>query len=357
MEILQNLYEFDVKKFDFLERKVFIPEGNVNLFGPPSSGKTYLVWNHLSFSDPESYLYIDLFDLRLEGYSIWEKLPDFLKNHPISLLIIDGWRGEALPDFPSGNIIAVSRQPFPEHGLTPCHLPPLDFEEYLLFDHHQSTQITHTFNAFIKSGTLPGIVRTPPETRLGAIQHLLGSMYAAPQKEAIFLFALRMTGRAYSMHQIFQHLKQRMKLSKDKFYLYIEELQAEGAIDFLPKYLQPNAAKKIYTYDFGLRSGVTFEKNFATVYENMILLELRKLYPEIYYHGMIDFYIPDEALGVIAMPFTGRDGVLGMMARLTEGIALNRLEIITMGYEELLEYDGIHIEILPYWQWALKDEK
>ena len=356
MEILENLYEFEIKKLDFLERKMVLEVENINLYGPPGSGKSYLVWNYLSFLTPESYLYIDFSDLRIEKEVILEKLSLFLHENPIHTLVIDNWGGERLPEF-SGQTIAVSRRPYPESRLTPRYLSTLDFEEYLLFDHHQSSQITHIFNSFLKNGTIPAIVRSQPDLRPLATQEMLKQMYDAPQKREIFLFALRHTGLAFSLHQIFQRLKTAMKLSKDKFYLYVEELEAEGAVDFIPKYQQPHAAKKIYTYDFALRSGVTFEKNFSNVYENMILLELRKLYPDIYYHGMIDFYIPEESLGVIAMPFTSHDGVENMMARLGNSIPLKRLEVITMGHEEQFEYNGTLIEIQPFWQWALKDEK
>lgn len=356
MEILENLYAFEIKKLDFIERKIEIPNQNTNLFGPPKSGKTYIALDYLAGFSPEEYLYIDLHDIRISLENL-KNLDLFIQNNAIEVVVIDNWDGNPYIYSSEVQQICISRMPFQTEGFVSVYVPPLDFEEYILFEHTQASQITHTFNNFIKYGTIPQIIRSNHDLKNSHIQTLLQEVFDNPAERAVFVFLLRSTGLTYSLHQIFQKIKKDMKLSKDKFYHYIDTFIKCRMVYFLPKFNQPRAAKKIYPYDFVLRDGVTFEKNFASVYENMILIELLKFFEEIFYIGLIDFYIPKERLGIIAMPFSSKSAITTLLTRIPSEITINRIEIITMGYEDTFSYQGVDIEVIPYWTWALKDEK
>lgn len=356
MEILENLYEFEIKKLDFVERKIEISHTNINLFGPPKSGKTYIAYDYLAGFHSKEYLYIDLNDMRIAKENL-HGLPQFVEQNKIEVLVLDNWDGESYIYSKEIQQICISRIPYDKEGFASIYVPPLDFEEYILFEHTPASQITHTFNNFIKFGTIPQLVRANHELKSSHIQSLLHEVFDNNVQLSIFLFLLKSVGLAYSLHQVFQKLKQEMRLSKDKFYESVEHFIKSRMVYFLPKYNQPRAAKKIYVYDFALRDGVTFEKNFASVYENMILIELMKYFEAIYYIGLIDFYIPQEKLGIIAMPFSSRTAITALLGRIPKEITIVRIEIITMGYEDAFTYHGIEIEVLPYWTWALKDEK
>jgi len=356
MEILENLYTFEVKKLDFVERKIEIPHKNINLFGPPQSGKSYIAFDFLAGFHAREYLYIDLKDMRLNDTALLE-LDAFVIQNAMEVIIIDNWDGIERIHNASAQKIYISREPYPDASLDLLYVPPLDFEEYILFEHTQASQITHTFNNFIKFGTIPRIVRANHELKNHMIQEMIREIFANETQQAIFVYLLKSVGLAFSLHQIFQKLKTGMKLSKDTFYKTVDTFIKSRMVYFIPKYNQPNAAKKIYAYDFALRDGITFDKNFANVYENMILIELMKYFNRIYYIGLIDFFMPEERLGIIAMPFSSRTAITTLLGRMPKEIEINRIEIITMGYEETFDYKGITIEVLPYWTWALKDEK
>ena len=356
MEILENLYAFEIKKLDFIERKIEIPNQNTNLFGPPKSGKSYIAFDYLAGFSSEEYLYIDLYDIRITPDNL-KNIDAFIQENGIEVVVIDNWDGHPYIYSDTVQQICISRMPFEKEGFISVYVPPLDFEEYILFEHSQASQITHTFNNFIKYGTIPQIIRTNHDLKTNHIQSLLNEVFESSAERAVFVFLLRSTGLTYSQHQIFQKLKKDMKLSKDKFYLYIDRFIKSRMVYFLPKYNQPRAAKKIFPYDFVLRDGVTFEKNFASVYENMILIELLKFFKEIFYIGLIDFYIPQERLGIIAMPFSSRSAITTLLTRIPKEITIGRIEIITMGYEDTFAYQDVEIEVIPYWTWALKDEK
>lgn len=356
MEILENLYTFEIKKLDFIERKIEISNRNLNLFGPPKSGKTYIALDYLAGFSPEEYLYIDLKDMRLNRENL-QNLDHFIQQNGIEVVVLDNWDGELYIYSTEVQQICISGIPFETEGFDAVYVPPLDFEEYILFEHTPASQITHTFNNFIKYGTIPQLIRSNHDLKSFYIQSLLKEMFDNRTEREIFIFLLRSTGLAYSLHQVFQKLKQDMKLSKDKFYHFIDRFIKSRMVYFLPKFNQPRAAKKIYSYDFVLRDGVTFEKNFASVYENMILIELLKFFDEIYYIGLIDFYIPKERLGIIAMPFSSKSAITTLLTRIPREITIDRIEIITMGYEDTFTYHSVTIEVIPYWTWALKDEK
>ena len=356
MEILENLYAFEIKKLDFVERKIEITNQNINLFGPPKSGKTYLALDYLAGFHAKEYLYIDLHDMRISHQNL-QNLDTFIRKNKIDVVVLDNWDGHPYIYSKDVQQICISRVPVETDGFESLYVPPLDFEEYILFEHTPASQITHTFNNFIKYGTIPQIIRTNHDLKSSHIQSMLLEVFDNQTERAIFVFLLRSTGLAYSLHQIFQKLKKEMKISKDKFYSHIDTFIKSRMVYFLPKFNLPRAAKKIYTYDFVLRDGVTFEKNFASVYENMILIELLKYFNEIYYIGLIDFYIPGERLGIIAMPFSSKSAITTLLTRLPKEITIDRIEIITMGYEDAFTYQRMEIEVIPYWTWALKDEK
>jgi predicted AAA+ superfamily ATPase len=356
MEILENLYAFEIKKLDFIERKVEISHQNIHLFGPPKSGKTYIALDYLAGFNPDEYLYIDLHDMRIAPENL-ENIDTFVQQNAIEVVVLDNWDGKPYIYSKEVQQICISRTAMDAVGFESCYVPALDFEEYILFEHTPASQITHTFNNFIKYGTIPQIIRANHDLKSSHIQSLLYEVFDNPTERMIFVFLIRSTGLAFSLHQIFQKLKKEMKLSKDKFYHYVERFIMSRMVYFLPKFNQPRAAKKVYTYDFALRDGVTFEKNFTSVYENMILIELMKFFDEIYYIGLIDFYIPAEGLGIIAMPFSSKSAITTLLTRIPKEITINRIEIITMGYEDAFTYQDVEIEVIPYWTWALKDEK
>lgn len=356
MKELENLYAFELKKIPFIERKTLIEDENTLITGPAKSGKTFVLFNYILQNKKKKYLYIDLKDLRVDKFSL-NAIETFINTNGISMLAIDNWDGVDYAQNLNIQKIYISKKYHSINNFKHVYLNTLDFEEYMLFESNPSSSITHTFNNYMKFGTIPHITQSTPELKYLNIQNMLNEIFDSETKKEIFIFALKYIGYAFSLHQIFQILKKRIKLSKDKFYLYINELIEESMIFLIPKFNQPNAPKKIYAYDFALRDGVTFEKKFTSIYENMILKELLKLEKEIFYFALIDFYIPDESLAIMAMPFASKDSIKNTLSQISLEIGIKKIEIITMGFEDDYMYNGIQVEVIPYWTWALKDEK
>jgi hypothetical protein len=45
MNILEHIYDYNIPKITFLERKISISFKNMIIKGPPKSGKTYLIYD------------------------------------------------------------------------------------------------------------------------------------------------------------------------------------------------------------------------------------------------------------------------------------------------------------------------
>jgi len=70
LEQLEALYESTPKPINFIERKISIPDRHVNVYGPPKSGKTWLVLDYLTNIPKKKHIYIDLNDIRLDKSSL-----------------------------------------------------------------------------------------------------------------------------------------------------------------------------------------------------------------------------------------------------------------------------------------------
>jgi predicted AAA+ superfamily ATPase len=77
LEQLEVLYESTPKPLNFIERKVSIPSKHVNIYGPPKSGKTWLLLDYLSNIPKKKHLYLDLNDVRLDKSTLNSNLQNF----------------------------------------------------------------------------------------------------------------------------------------------------------------------------------------------------------------------------------------------------------------------------------------
>ena len=71
----------------------------------------------------------------------------------------------------------------------------------------------------------------------------------------------------------------------------------------------------------------------------------------------VDFFVPDEKIGVQVSysidDSETRERELKALASLNKFIPLNRALVITKNTEEIVEYQGLKIEIIPIWKWIL----
>ncbi len=146
MNILEQIFEINFNKKNFLERKISITHKNTILIGAPKSGKTYLIYDYLSKFDDNKYLYIDFDDNKNDFDEIEKNLDSFIKKNNIEVLVLENYRFNLNLPKVTSTIITTNVKRYQE-GFFTLLVKPLDFEEFLLFDtKHQN--LSQSFNGF-----------------------------------------------------------------------------------------------------------------------------------------------------------------------------------------------------------------
>jgi predicted AAA+ superfamily ATPase len=354
MNLLEVLYAQEFKKPTFYPRKFSFTEDKTLLVGTKKSGKSTIIYDYLSAQKKGSFLYIDFADLRINQVIIFG-LPNFIKEHHISLLVLENF------DFsfkipPCPKVIITTQKKKELEGFVTQTLHPLDFEEFIAFEKRQ-TNIEATFNDYATIGTYPNIVLAPKENFTKQFQDHIRLICESDLEFTILRAYALSQGLQTSSFTIFHEIKEFHKISKDKFYAISKKLAEENVLLLLEKYAAPRADKKVYLIDFAIKSVLTFEKDFIKRFENIIYLELFKGGEEVFFTDLIDFYIPSENKAIIPMPFVPITLIKTKLSRIEKELQkynIKKIEIITLDHEEESYHDSIKLEILPFWSWALQ---
>jgi len=326
-----NPEDFKFPKVTIYERKVKLEYRNTLIVGPKGVGKTFLILDFLKDFDGK-FIYIDLEDPR-------EKKID-LKGY--DLVIIENYN-RFFP-LPNARIFITSSKDMFVRGFKKIELKNLDFEEYFSFARHQS--ITHTFNYFLNDGNSAELLFLDDFFKAKKLQTNLKLM---PYDYDILKFCFSNIGERFSLYQIYQILKKTKKLSKDKFYNEIEKLQKDKVIFFVDRFNSLNAPKKLFSYNFGYKTALTYNKNVTALLENMIFLELDE---EIYYLDNVNFYLPEKNKIILVYPFIDEEKLFEKLKNLPKKIKYDKIEVITISNEYELIYKDIKVEVKPFWIWA-----
>lgn len=354
MEILlEELYKTDISLEKFHVRKLFLDHRSYQINGITQSGKTKIVKNYLLGLKKSSYLYIDCNDLRIDTERLNACLQDFCTNHAINTLVLDNYRPEI-------NIVHIAQllicceTPYALEELVQIRLYPLDYEEFLAYEHkYDSTALNH----FFKLGAFPFMHKINSDERALYLQKVLKNTLSAMELD-ILIFCTKMMAQKISPYAIYERLKQTHKLSKDKLYSAFEALSAKGYIHQLCKANHPKAVRKIYLCDISLKSALTTEKQFSKLFENMIFLELLKSCKELFYEEGVDFYLPNQDAIILAMPFADERTLFKKMEHLEAFLftqQIKKVTVVTMSTEGSMSHPLSHIEMVPFDIWALGD--
>ena len=350
---LEILYDFEPKKFEYIDRKVQISHKKVIIVAPSKSGVTYLVYSHLTHYDKDSYLYIDFNDTRVSCDLIKVNLQDFILEKNIKLLVMENF--DFSFEIPKCDEIIITANKYKKpDGFELINFYPLDFEEYIAFDKIHS-KIENIFNAFANSGTYPFIALSSEIDKIKYLQHLLSSMTKDKKQLAILKAFSSYQAQSVSLYQIFNKLKSNLKISKDLFYELVEDLKQKQIILFLEKFNHPKAGKKLFLIDFALKNALNFEKDFLRRLENIVFLEMYKRKKTLYYTDEIDFYLPEENSGVLVIPFLPPALLKNKIIKRKKAfkkLGIENIYIISLGNEDEFTQEGIHYEIIPFWNWA-----
>jgi len=354
MKNLEACYEISFSKINFLERKVQIEEQKTLIIGASKTGKSYLIYDYLSNFKSNEYLYIDFSDLRNDLKEISSNLETFIKKNEIKILALDNFDFQFF--IPNCENIIISSTTFENlEGFKIINLKALDFEEYLLHDtKHQN--ITQSFNSFLKFGNLPEIISYDEHKKIERLQEIIKLICKDNTEYEILKIMIENIDEKKSLFQLFNSLKSKMKLSKDKFYEVCKNLEDKKIIYTLSKYNQEKSAKKIYCYNYSFLNAISHTKKFKNEFSNMIFLELVNKYNEIFYLDNIDFYIKSKNLAIVSIPFFNSFLNANLIRKIIKNsIELNikEINIITISNSEKLSEPKIKINVLPFYEWAL----
>lgn len=100
------------------------------------------------------------------------------------------------------------------------------------------------------------------------------------------------------------------------------------------------------------------QKHFASLFENMLYLELRKHKHEVYFDDAIDFYLPQDSEIILSMPFADERSLFKKVETLEAFIftyGITQITAVTMNNEATISHPFSKIEMIPFDIWALGD--
>lgn len=352
MDFLEFSYSQDFSKQQFLPRSYEISGDFCQIFGAPKSGKTSFVLHFLQSQPKNSFLYMDLDDLRCDIEI--NDINIFLAQNKIELLVIDNFKNTfSIPK--AKKIIITTDKYYDIAKFKTLFLKPLFFEEFLLFDKkHQN--ITASFNYFLKFGNLPQSPQVPDFYKMLNLQECI-KLIANDKSELLFLKKiLASASTVKSVYQLFTALKKEMKVSKDRFYEYFNLLVERKIIFLVPKYNQPKISSKIMIYNHAMLDAITTKKNFNNSFENMVFLELLSIDEDIFYIDGASFFLPNKSMIVLSIPFFNQLSLGKSMSKLLGGLEIydiKEIKIITVASTQKIFIGNIEASVEPFYEWAL----
>jgi predicted AAA+ superfamily ATPase len=352
--LLEELYKTDLIVNKFQYRKLFLEENiSYQINGISQSGKTKLVKNYLLGLKKNTYLYIDCTDARIDIDEFNKYISTFCIENKIDLLVYDNFNVEfKIPNV--SQLIITSEHIVKNDYLTRLTLYPLDYEEFLAYEHkYDSTALNH----FFQLGGYPAMHKINADERNIYIQKSL--VYTLEHQEfEILKQCARMSTLKLSAFSIYERLKQTQKISKDKLYKSFDNLMAKNYIHQLSKFQHQRATKKIYLCDISIQSALSSQKHFARLFENMLFLELLKHKHEVYYDDGVDFYLPNDSEIILSMPFADERSLFKKVKTLEAFIftyGITQITAVTMNNEAIVSHPFSRIEMIPFDMWALGD--
>ncbi len=332
-KIIANYHNKPFKKL--VERDCEVPTDLnkiITVIGPRRSGKTALLQQtaqkiqskgvkinqilFLDFEDERLQLTVDQLDLILQVYQEmypqiilencyfffdeiqnvigWEKFVRRMYDSVSPHLFLSGSNSKLL----SSEIATELRG----RTLT-IEILPLSFREYLRFkninsssfDSATTARVNAAFVDFMQNGGFPEIALLPESFHKNILQEYFNVMifrdimerYGFQNSSVLKYFLKRMyesVGKPFSVNKVFNDLKsQGYKVGKNMLYEYSNAASAIFLSLEVQKFChsivkQEGSEKKYYAIDTGLLNALTFDfkDDFGRIFENVVLLELRK---------------------------------------------------------------------------------
>ena len=353
MNLLEYYQNQAPKNEQFITRKCQIPtDGDINLYGVRSCGKTSLALDLLLQEDATTSLYIDLEDPNL----IFNKLTtlilqQYIDKEGITLLILDHYEEGMFQAFPNVHrLIVLTRIPMHHPAFVPVELFPLDYEEFLAFESTSSS--TQGFNHFLRAGTLPHLARsTKSNTQM--MKTFFQSSFTNSEQKLLLILAQHHT-KHLTIHQIYTFAKEKFKVSKDWLYKTMKSFTQEKVVLFIED-KHEKSGKKMLLFDFAFAKYLTLGQPFILQFDTMIALALIKHHIKVKTLG-IHGYMTDNNELIIPAPFESEESLWVKSQKKFSmykkyGIQKVTFVTVTNNYEYTIE--KLHFEALPFDEWSV----
>lgn len=352
MDLLEHYHEHPPINEHFIFRKLQLPEkGSFNLYGARGCGKTALILNYLETCEEET-LYLDLEDPNLILNTL-DTLPlqDYIDERKIKELILDHYEDGMLNEFPNiSRMMVISRIPLTKMALTPLQLFPLDYEEFLAFEHNSSSSTA--FNHFLKAGTLPKMAKHTKNSTLPMKQFF--QQQFNPNEQSLILILARYNTQAMTIHQIYSFTKEHFRISKDFVYSCIKRFKEEGLLYFIDNTIK-RSGKKMILYDFAFAKYLTAQQPFGTQFDSMIALTMLKHkidFKTLGIHG----YLSSKNELIIPAPFESEESFWVKAQKkftLYKKYGIQKVTIVTVANSYTFTIEKLHFEALPFDEWSI----
>ena len=382
MQNLKYFYENSPEVQKFIPRKKGVNSPKTILFGCVGSGKSYILAEYILNFKKGEFLYINFADLRYKFTHLdaeFDKIFEFLeKNLQIEALFLDNLDEiseneilhlQNLLNLAFSNSLSNSSQSIVNlrsvvistrknslnlQGFENVKITPLCFEEFIAFDKRR-TDINAIISAFFLQGGTPknsflngGEIISSEQN---ALKSVLNNSEIAVLKECCEFIA-----QPFSANKIYLSLKEQIRISKDSIYGCVAKFEDENFVNFVSKFGDEKASKRLFLSNFNLKDALSFKKDFSKKFINAIFCEIANLGEPIFYTKDLDFYLPSRNLGVLAIPFSASEIVFLKFKKLIgelKRLKITRLSVISMANSGTLEIEGIKCEVVPFPQFAL----
>ena len=352
MDLLEYFHDHPPQIEKFVDRKVTLPlSGNINLHGARGCGKSALIAHYLTVS-PYKTLYIDLEDPALILNTL-DTLPlqAYIDEFGIDELIFDHYVPGMLERFPRvKRTVVVSRVPLEEKAFVSVPLYPLDFEEFLAFNHGQTS--VHAFNRFFKQGTLPALA-----IAYKPIRNIWKSFFQhqfTPSEQSLLLILARHNTQTLTVHQLYTFAKEHFKISKDFVYETMQRFQKEGIVYFIDNALRSSGKKMIF-YDFAFAKYLAHDQNFNVQFDAMVALTLIKHCIDFRTLG-IHGYLTEERTLIVPAPFESEEQFwlkAHQKFSLFKQHRIRHIQIVTVANDYRFDIESIRFEATPFHEWSI----
>ena len=382
MQNLNFFYENPPEVQKFIPRKKGVNSSKTILFGCVGSGKSYILAEYILNFKKGEFLYINFTDLRYKFTHLnaeFDKIFEFLgKNSQIGALFLDNLDGfskneilhlQNLLNLVFSNslsnssqntvnlrsvVISTRKNSLNLQGFEKVKITPLCFEEFIAFDKRR-TDINAIISAFFLQGGTPKNSFLNGSEIMSSEQNALKSVLN-DSEIAILKECCEFIAQPFSANKIYLSLKEQIRISKDSIYGCVAKFEDENFINFVSKFDDEKAAKRLFLSNFNLKDTLSFKKDFSKKFINAIFCEIANLGEPIFYTKDLDFYLPSRNLGLLAIPFSASEIVFLKFKKLVpelKKLKITRLSVISMANSGLLEIEGIKCEVVPFPQFAL----